>query len=260
MNVSMHFEKIINYKHLSSFISLFYFCLMLFIALSYHTIGCYGVETDFFWSYLPAAKSFLNGKILVDGFRGPLYPIVLGILSIITKNYFAAGIIISVFSASLVLFFTFGIVEKLTNSFFAVLIILFTAVNNHFVHYAYTAGTDMIFNALLSGAVYFFLKKELNSFNIAVSGVLSSLALLTRYNGIFLLAIIPLIFLFKSFSYKSRIKAAAVFFIAFIIFQLPWSLYSYNEKGDFFYNKNYLNTALEVYNSGTVDRENFWFG
>ena len=105
------FDSIITYKHLGIVFALAYFVLLLVVGLLYHKVGDYGVETDFFWAYVPEAKSFLSGKLIIDPFRGPLYPMVLGSFKLIIGDYFYAGMIIGILSASLVIFFTFKLIN-----------------------------------------------------------------------------------------------------------------------------------------------------
>lgn len=61
----------------------------------------------FFWSYVQSAKEFLNGNIPMDAFRGPLYQIILGVFGFVLNDFFHAGMLIAIISASIVDFVTF---------------------------------------------------------------------------------------------------------------------------------------------------------
>ena len=94
-------EKLVSYKHTGLIIAGVYFVVVGLISFIFHTVGDYGIETDFFWGYVPNAKEFLSGHIPMDAFRGPLYPMVLGVFGFILGDFFKAGILIAVLSSSL---------------------------------------------------------------------------------------------------------------------------------------------------------------
>ncbi len=244
------------------FFAAVYGIILLFIAFKYHTVGDYDVETDFFWSYVPEAKELLKGKFLIDDFRGPGYPIMLALMGAVVKNYFSAGIILSVLSASCVLFFSFSMLRKFFPANFAFLGTLLVAVNPTFVRYSYTAGTDMLFNVFSTAAVFFLLKEEERKWKwILSAAVFASFAYLTRYNGIFVLVGIPIaILLFNIYKlpWRNRILTTAVFFAVFVLVMSPWGIYCYHEKGSFFYNKNYINIAYEMYAKGKIGWDQYW--
>jgi len=256
------FNKIILSKYTGLSIALIYFVVLLIVSMLYHKVGDYGVETDFFWSYVPGAKSFLNGTIQIDSFRGPLYPMILGLFNFIFSNYFLSGILLAIISASLVIFFSYELTKKIFSlqlAFFAVLIL---AANPIFVQYSYSAGTDMVFNALATGTLFFFFKeKELNYKNLIIAGVLGGLSYLTRYNGVFLLGFIVIILLvnYWNIGWMERIKSSLIFLAAFILTFTPWGIYCLSEKGSFFFNENYKNIAYELFGKGNVSWDQFWF-
>lgn len=256
------FNNIVLYKYTGLSIALLYFLVLLIVSLMYHKVGDYGVETDFFWSYVPGAKSFLNGTIKIDQFRGPLYPMILGIFNLVFSNYFLSGVLLGIISGSLVIFFNFELIKKIFTpqlAFFATLIL---AVNPIFVQYTYSAGTDMVFNALATGTLFFFFReKDLNYKNLIIAGVLGGLSYLTRYNGVFLLGFIVIILFvnYWSVNWLKRIKSSVIFLASFILTFTPWGIYCLSEKGSFFYNENYKNIAYELFGKGKVSWDQFWF-
>ena len=82
-----------------------YFFIVLIAALSYHRIGDYGVETDFYEGMVYEAKEFLKGNLIVEGYKGPLYPIALAVLSFLFGDFFRVGVIICIVSGAIFLFF-----------------------------------------------------------------------------------------------------------------------------------------------------------
>jgi len=168
-NVSLEesLNKFFQFRHLGLVIAVFYFVILLILSLSYHKVGDYGIETDFFWGYVPNAKSFINGDLQIDAFRGPLYPMVLGLVNLIISNYFISGIIIGILSASILIFFTFELVKRIFSPIVSLFVSLLLVFNPIFVQYTYSAGTDMMFNVLAVATLFFFFKdNELLSYTL----------------------------------------------------------------------------------------------
>jgi len=189
------FNKTIEYRHLGWVIALVYFIVLLIVSLLYHKVGDYGVETDFFWGYVPDAKSFISGDLKIDPFRGPLYPITLGLVNIIISEYFYSGVLIGIISASLLIALSFNLIRKIFSPAAAFFTVLIVAANPVFVQYTYSAGTDMFFNLLAVATLYFFFKDEkLNYKSLTFAGIIGGLSYLTRYNGVFLLGFVFIIF------------------------------------------------------------------
>ena len=117
-SISKLFDKTIQSKLTGLSIAIIYFVVVLVVSLLYHKVGDYGIETDFFWGYVPHAKKFLVGQISIDAFRGPLYPIVLGIFGFLMGNFFNAGIVIGVLSASVVIYVTYELIKKYSHLWF----------------------------------------------------------------------------------------------------------------------------------------------
>lgn len=256
------FDNIVQYKYTGLSIALLYFLVLLIVSLLSHKVGDYGVETDFFWSYVPVAKSFLNGILKIDQFRGPLYPMILGIFNLVISNYFLSGVLLGIISGSLVIFFNFELIKRIFSSQLAFFATLILAINPIFVQYTYSAGTDMVFNALATGTLFFFFReKKLNYKNLIIAGILGGLSYLTRYNGVFLLGFIVIILFvnYWNIGWLKRIKASVIFLVSFILTFTPWGIYCLSEKGSFFYNENYKNIAYELFGKGKVSWDQFWF-
>ncbi|MGB5287667.1 MAG: glycosyltransferase family 39 protein [Ignavibacteriaceae bacterium] len=261
-STSGNLEKLILFKHTGLIIAGFYFVVVALISFIFHTVGDYGIETDFFWGYVPNAKDFLSGNIPMDAFRGPLYPMVLGIFGFLLGDFFKAGILLAVISASFVIYFTFELLKKIFSPRISFFVTLFLALNPVFIQYSYSAGTDMFFNALVAATLFFFFKnKELNYKNLILAAFFGGLSYLTRYNGIFLMSFVFVI-LFVNYwkiNWFTRIKSSLLFVAVFLVTFSPWGLYCLSEKGSFFYNENYKNIAFEVYGKGKISWDDFWF-
>ena len=255
-------EPILNSKHTGLIIAGIYLLVVGLISFIFHKVGDYGIETDFFWGYVPSAKKFLSGEIPMDAFRGPLYPMVLGLFGIILGDFFHAGILIAVISASVVVYVTYELLKKIFSPTISLFVAIILTVNPVFIQYSYSAGTDMFFNALAAVTLFFFFKnKKLNKKNIILAALIGGLSYLTRYNGIFLASFVVII-LFVNYwkiGWSERIKSSIIFVAVFLITISPWGFYSLNQKGSFFYNENYKNIAFEVYGKGKISWDDFWF-
>ena len=259
---SWNFEKLLSYKYTGLILAGFYFVVAALISFLFHKVGDYGIETDFFWGYVPSAKKFLSGHIAIDGFRGPLYPMALGVVGFLIGNFFKAGVFIALLSASFVIYFTFELLKKIFSPKISFFVTILLIVNPVFLQYSYSAGTDMFFNALVAATLFFFFKnKELNYKNLILAALFGGLSYLTRYNGIFLISFVFVILFINywNINWTNRVKASLLFVLVFIVTFSPWGFYCLSEKGSFFYNENYKNIAFEVYGKGNISWDDFWF-
>jgi hypothetical protein len=229
--------------------------------LLFHTTGSYHIdsENDFFNSYVPHAEKFLNGNLVVDDFRGPLYIIVLAVIKSFVGDYLQSGIVISSVSAGVFLFFIYKSALLFFHSQKTIFIILFTAFNPHFVKFSYGAGTDMFCLALISGGLYYFFKGG-GKREIIISAVFLALAFLTRYNSALFLVLVPGMFLLDWVRKRERtmIYKGVLFVVTAAVISIPWGLYTQERMGEFFYNKNYKNIALSMNNGFQFDWEEAW--
>lgn len=258
----MKLQKLIEYKHLGFIFAISYSIIVGLISLSLHKIGDYGVETDFYWNYVPAAQQFLKGTVQIDPFHGPLYPMVLSVFGLVIGDFFTGGIILGLVSSAFVIYFSFEVLKNIFSSLIAAPVTLLIILNPIFVQYTYSAGTDMFFMALVSAAVFFFFKSNrLNTTNILLAAFFGGLSYLTRYNGLFLFGFI-LVILFINYwkiDFKKRLLVSSLFISIFILTITPWGIYCLKEKGSFLYNQNYKNIAYELYGKGKIGWDEFWF-
>ncbi len=261
LNILKPLERVYGWKFFPLAFSLLFMAVMMYFALTLHKVGDIDVETDFYGGYAPEARDFMMGKIVIDAYHGPLYPWVLGMLGRIVGDIFTTGVLISVISASLVIYFVFVIIRSISSTDVAFLAAILTAVNTTFVTYSYYAGTDMFFVMLsLAGVLLLFRKTEISLFEISLSAVLLSCSYLVRYNGLIFLISIPVVILSGAIQIKGSNKyiAAAIWVVTFLIIIAPWSIYLRINKGSFFYNANYQNTAFELFGGGYGNWDKFW--
>lgn len=207
------------------------------------TVGMWGVETDWYGCYAPQADAFREyGTIPIDDFRGPLYQVTLGAVSILTGgDTWLAGQWINILCSALCLLLIWQLCKALKLSHFSTVVsCLALMLTPAFLAASVELGTDVFFLMITLAAIYAMVKQ-----NAIFAGVMISLAILTRSNGFALIA--PAILL-----YDKR-------WIPIVVFTfLAWGLYTLNATGDFFHNQNYLNTAALITESGRL--EELWYG
>jgi hypothetical protein len=243
-------------------LSLGYFVVLLTVGLAFHRIGDYGVETDFYATHAPNAQQILAGKVVVNEFKGPGYDLVLAAIGGAMGDLFAAGILISCLSASLVLLLTHRTLARLFSVDAALVVSLALATNYNFLELSYTASTDMFFNLLAVSTVYILVRRDpLRPRELIAAGAIAGYAYLTRYNGVFLHGafVVGVVLLgSKRLDWMRRAEALALFFSSSLLLVVPWGLYCLETRGNFFYNGNYLNVAYEMFGRGGVGWEAFW--
>lgn len=244
-------------------IPLLYFIILLFAAMTNRPIGAYELETDFYWTYAPQAKEFLQGNLVIDPYKGPVYQIILALTGFLFKgDFFAAGKFINVLFAAVSLFFISKITASLSDLKTALLVTLLVSVNTYFIKFSYQPGTDMLFLAIYSSAVFIILKNDGNKVkNFFFAGVLSGTAYLTRYTALSLILSVFLILIFYFYknyksgdklSFRESVKLMSAYFLPVIAMAAVWGFICLRKTGSFFYNLNYLNTALAVYRPENV--------
>ena len=257
------FPSLLQHRYTGLALALVYCVILMIVNVRYHIIGDYGVETDFYWSHVPQAQRLLAGTLEVQDFQGPLYPLLLAGASFLTPDLFRAGTLLATLCGAIALLLIHTLLRKLLRYDIAFVGTLLVATNSVFVQYSYSAGTDMFFNVLVLGAVASaFASADRRWGALVLSGVLAGCAYLTRYNGIVLLIGIPTALLIANpyqLSMKERVITSAAFAGSFLVTMAPWGIYSLIEKGSFFYNKNYLNIAYEMYAKGRMSWDQFWY-
>jgi hypothetical protein len=235
---------------LPAFICLVFLSLTLYAAKQ-HPYGTYTVETDFYQYYAPDAERLAQGEFPQDTYRGPGYAFTLALVSKLTGDVFVSGKLISAFSATLIGFLTFLLFARLFGYAAGIAAQLLVMVSPQFATYAVIATTDIFFLMLCMAAIVVFMDDRLAPrWRIVGSAVLTSFAYLTRYNGLFLLAMffaaILLLNLFEV-GWRQRLRQSAIFLGVFLLVASPWLYTNYRHQGSPLYNTNHLNIATEFY-------------
>jgi hypothetical protein len=236
---------------------------LIVVGLLFHVSGDAASESDFFGPYVKQAQKFLEGTIVIDHFRGPLYPMALGslylLLSLFKAGLFETGIVLSAISAGLAIGVSHRVLQSLFSGKLALVVTVLLATNPIFIRYSYTAGNDMFFLAVALIGVHVFLRVDKPRWPwLVASGALAALAYLIRYNGVSILLAMIFGLVFVNVwrtTWKDRLLSTVVLTMTFVAVITPWALYCKNQKGQFFYNQNYVNVALGLYSAdGDADR------
>jgi 4-amino-4-deoxy-L-arabinose transferase-like glycosyltransferase len=218
-------------------------------------IGDYGVETDFYGDFVPTAHRWMHdGPQVGNGFRGPFYYVLLGLLG----QSFTAGKLLSVLASGVALRLLGRIVEALLDRRAALLAMLALGANPTFVELTFRAASDPVFLALFTGVLALCLPGATatgKAEGAATSprawrrwgsaGILAGCAWLTRYNGI---ALLPAGLVFAvCFPRARRTTAIGAFLAGWLVVALPWALFLWKQTGDPLWNTNYQNLAIAVY-------------
>jgi len=230
-----------------------YFCIavgaVLLAVSTFHKVGGFGVETDFYWSYAPDAENILHGRNTQEPGVGPVYPLVLGVANLLFDDYFVSGKVISILSAVFAGFFIF----KLLASLFDERIGFFTMVLFHAVvaPFSIVASTDLFFAFLFTVSLYVFYRgNTISRSNLMLGGLLMGLAFLTRYNAVVLPICVMLTLLVvnpEGWSWSERVKNLALFLTVFVLINIPWNVVQFFSSGEPVRSDSYLIIASHFY-------------
>ncbi len=233
-------------------------------AFTLHRLGNYGVETDFYWKYGPAAAALKQGRVLIENFdsKGWGYPLVVAAVSFLGLDLFQAGQVVGLLSACAVLWCAFRVHRRLLGSAVAFLSVLLLLANTTFLVNVYEVGTDMFFFALVMASVALILGSERRGWlAIAASGLLGGWAFSTRYNGLFLwpAAVVSMVaFLDRDQPRGARWRNAGLWSAGFLLAAAPWLIVNAAHTGNPLTNNNYINVGFSVYGQGNW--EHFFYG
>ncbi len=230
-------------------------------SLKLHRIGDYGVETDFYWDYAPAAQQLTEGKVDLRHyrFRGPGYPLLLAPLLPLTDAFTAARIL-ALAAAAFTLWAAYRLTKLRFGAGWGLWMVCALALNETFAEYTFRAGTDMPFTAMCA-AFYLLLAHESGRGKGFAVGLVAGAAFLTRYNGAALMLVSLLWSLAASAGggIRERLHRLTMVSSGLALTVLPWMLFLYIKTGDPLSNCNYMNIAYGLFGAGKVAWDDFWF-
>src|SRR5262245_60553338 len=155
-----------------------------------HRIGDYSTESDFYGLYAMAARAIQHGAPDPSsyGIVGPDYPAAIALLDVATRDLFLAGKLVSALSAIACVLLWRRIAAHLAGPRAASWLVILLVSNAVFLHYAWSATTDMLAIGLQAAALVPMLTRRGRGAAL-LAGALAGVAFLTRYSSIFLLPV-----------------------------------------------------------------------
>jgi hypothetical protein len=243
-------------------ISLIHLLTLVYLARQ-HPFGNYATETDFYHFYAPDAERIAAGQFPQNTYQGPGYPAALALIAKLvgmSDDLFTAGKWLSVVCAVLCGLLAFILFARLFGYWVGLGAQVIAIASGEFPQFSINAATDVFFLLLCLAVLVVFTTDRISPrWRVALAGALAALAYLTRYNGLFLVAVcligIVLLNLFDR-DWRERWALSAIFIAAFFITSWPWLYLNYRHHGSPFYNTNYLNLATEIYPELVANKTN----
>jgi tetratricopeptide (TPR) repeat protein len=235
-------------------IVLLFACVVTPVLLFLHPVGDYFVETDFYGGYAPGVRALWTSGLdpARYGVIGPVYEVVLGLLSLTRIDLFRLAQFLSLGSTVLTIALAARWIERRFGRGAGWISALLMATNPTTVRYAYTASTDALFVFVLTAAfVALFPAGEIvpPTRRMLLAGLLAGIATLTRYTGI---ALVPLGLLVPLWPGAScpwsgrRLRATLLFGLGVVLVFGPWWAFT-TVRGAPPTLRFYHNLAYEVY-------------
>src|SRR5689334_21054688 len=161
------------------------------VLLWLHPVGDYFTETDFYGGYAPGVRALLAHGLdpARYGVVGPVYELVLGLLSLLPVELYRLAQFLSLAAtAGFALLFS-GWIERRFGRGAGWITALLVVTNPTVFRYAYTASTDALFAFVLVLAFTLAFPARPTRTSSLLAGLVAGIATLTRYTGI---AFVPL--------------------------------------------------------------------
>lgn len=199
-----------------------------YVAFAHHPIGDYFTESDFYGAYAPGARMLYAGTLDVAryGVYGPVYECVLALFGLVTRDLFTAGRLIAVLSSAGTLALWFLLLSRRAGTVAGFWCVLLLVANPVFFRYGYSATTDA-FSVFIMSASLFALLGTHGARAPLGSGLLAGVAILTRYNLVFLVPAAVLALLLPGVAPGgARRRAIRTWLLAAAAVVVPWTLFS----------------------------------
>ena len=208
-------------KYESFFIPIIYFLILILLSPIHNTFDEWGGVMQFF-----AGQEIFSGLGYYGwaaGFWPPLYSILIGVGSKFT-NGFDAGKLISIFSATILIYVIYQLSQELTGRRTTSLLAqLFLALSPIFVFQSIDVHNHMLNSLLLASGIWLFIKSS-NKQKLWIyflTGLVCGLAALTRFTS-YILLILPFFSFIFDHALGKFFRRACAFWIG--SFNYSWSL------------------------------------
>jgi 4-amino-4-deoxy-L-arabinose transferase-like glycosyltransferase len=151
----------------------------------------FGVETDLLMQFMPDAERFLRGEPLELPYHPPLYAILSALANLLTGDWLTGGLLISMCAAAAAMILSFHWLRLIASPMIGVGAVAGMLASSAFVAHAGLASTDALFVALFLAVCSTAAAAQQRDSKLLwfLTGVAAALAILTRTNGITLLAV-----------------------------------------------------------------------
>jgi len=224
------------------------------VALFAHPTPLYSTETDLVGDYIPAARALLSGRLSPELYatKGIGYPLLLaGFVRLVPGDAFLAAKLLNWSAAVAAAWGCFALFGQFQGARAGLLVLVGLVLNPTFLRSAIEAGTDVPAMALAVLSTYLLVGGR-SSRAVAISGFLAGLALITRYNYLFL----PVAGLLVLSASSERRRWVGWYAAGCMLPFGTWLLINAALTGSPFTNTNYLNIAYAIYGNRT-DWEQF---
>lgn len=220
--------------------------LLLIILLGF-SLRLYKALTDVSMSgdgigYMLSAEKFASGDLAggLDPVFPPLYPLLISLASHMTTDFDFAGRIISFFFATLAIPVSFYIGRYVFDERVGLTAAFFAAVHHYMIRYSGEVFTEGLYYFLAAITAYAGLKAIFDrDVKMAfLAGLFSSLAYLTRPEGIGFIGIITLWLLLYDlrrirYDWRQRLALVTALWGVLILSSGPYLLFMHNQAGEF---------------------------
>jgi tetratricopeptide (TPR) repeat protein len=224
-----------------------------------HPVPLYGVETDLFGEFIPAARALLAGRPDPGhyAFKGPGYPLLLAASTAATiGDAWVAARLLNLVAALAAAACAFLLVRRTIGEAAALFVLAALCANPVFVRATLEAGTDVPAFALCLAATLLALSAG-SPRAAAAAGFVAGCAILCRYNAAFLVPAGLVAVLAARGAPEGRVRRGGAYLLGLAIPLAPWFVINRGISGSALGNANYANLAFELYGRG-MSWDRFW--
>lgn len=228
--------------------------LLLYIAFRYHVLEDWIGDNPELDAYALKIDSFRQLIFPPDRFRPANYPLLGALLSLLVRDGFLAGQLISLCSGMAFYVLVGRLVRQLFNRGAELAVLLFLLGSLPLVMASVRVASDMLFWALLTGALLLSLRLAkalpLNRNQLLLLGLLLGAATGVRYTSLFLLLPLGVVLLLgrrEAWSPLGCARQAGLVLLGFTVGYLPAALINLWVFGEPFYSENWRNLLFSYY-------------
>ena len=155
-------------------------------------------------------------------------PVIYALIDLVINNSFLTMKLISIFSCTAIVFFSYFIAKNIFDQRIALLTQLLVAINAQILWLATHLMNDAFPFMLITASLYFITKKNIKTTDLIIIGGLLGIASMIRAQAIPVSLAIFIYLIIQKNKIKIKIKNLSIFGIIFLIFFSPLLIYNYN--------------------------------